>query len=541
MMSLPQAKVQRTLFDARMLVEHLFPEGCRYRVFHEKILPVLWAKRDELCALYCEDNGRPAIEPVIAMAVTLLQFMEKVPDRQAAENVRLHLGWKYAIDLEVDDAGFHYSSLCNFRGRLVDREATRIGFDAILEALREAGLVRKRSRQRLDSTHVLGNVARMSRLECVRETIRLFVEKVKLLGFAEALPEYAQYVERYCESQVQWQRLNKAALADKAEQAGRDALSLIRWLRQQPAVIGDDDKAVLLQRVFLEQYEPDSQCLGLRKREHSGGVKNPHDPDAQWASKDLAKTKTWTGYKVQLAETVGDTDKAKKKGEPTEQFITEVTTTEAIASDLDGMRRNLQAQAEHHDDEPEELYVDAAYVTDDTLAEVKEQEREIIGPARKPGNPSHLLDVDQFDIDITNRTAVCPAGHTSRQCSLIDDRYNASTYYRFEWAGLCDNCHLQKHCTRRKDGRRHVSVGIHHDLLQQRRREMQTEAFKLKMHRRNAIEATISEFARAGGRRTRYKGLAKTTLANSFQGAAVNVNRWIRLTQWEFEKQKMAA
>jgi len=61
------------------------------------------------------------------------------------------------------------------------------------------------------------------------------------------------------------------------------------------------------------------------------------------------------------------------------------------------------------------------------------------------------------------------------------------------------------------------------------------------MHRRNAIEATISEFARAGGRRTRYKGLAKTTLANSFQGAAVNVNRWIRLTQWEFEKQKMAA
>lgn len=40
----------------------------------------------------------------------------------------------------------------------------------------------------------------------------------------------------------------------------------------------------------------------------------------------------------------------KKKGEPTEQFITEVTTTEAIASDLDGMQRNLQAQGEHHGD-----------------------------------------------------------------------------------------------------------------------------------------------------------------------------------------------
>lgn len=70
---------------------------------------------------------------------------------------------------------------------------------------------------------------------------------------------------------------------------------------------------------------------------------------------------------------------------------------------------------------------------------------------------------------------------------------------------------------------------------------MQTEAFKLKMHRRNAIEGTISEFTRLGGRRTRYRGLAKTALANYFQGAAVNVNRWIRLAQWEIEKEEKAA
>ena len=88
----------------------------------------------------------------MVMAVTLLQFMEKVPDRQAAENVRLHLGWKYALGMEVDHGGFHYSSLCNFRGRLVEAEAQRIGFDAILDALREAGLVSKHKRQRLDST-----------------------------------------------------------------------------------------------------------------------------------------------------------------------------------------------------------------------------------------------------------------------------------------------------------------------------------------------------------------------------------------------------
>lgn len=540
-MSLPKPKVQMSLFDASMLLEHLFPAGDRYRLFYEKILPVLWSKRKDLSALYCEENGRPAIEPVIALGATLLQFMEKVPDRKAGENLKLHQGWKYALGLEVGHPGFHYSSLCNFRGRLVANEAERIGFDAILAALREAGLVRKSNRQRLDSTHVLGNVAKMSRLECVRETIRLFVEQVRRLGFAAVLPEYARHVERYCESDVPWHRLSKATLVEKSEQAGQDALSLICWLRRQPSIIRDDDKAILLERVFLEQYEPDTQCLSLCKPENSGTVKNPHDPDAQWSSKDLAKTKTWVGYKVQVTETVPETDGPKKKGEPTEQFLTEVTTTEAIASDLDGMKRNLQAQAEYHDQRPAELYVDAAYVTDDTMAEAREEGREIIGPARKPGNPTHLLDVDQFDIDVANRTAVCPAGHVSRQCSLINDAYNASVYYRFEWAGLCNDCELQTQCTRRKDGRRHVSVGKHHDLLQQRRREMKTDAFKLRMHRRNAIEGTISEFTRAGGRRTRYRGRAKTTLANYFQGAAVNVNRWIRLTQREVEKRLKAA
>jgi len=540
-MSLPEPKVQMSLFDANVLLEQLFPPSDRYRIFFERILPVLWRKRDLLRDLYCEDNGRPAVEPVVAMGVTLLQFMEKVPDRQAAENARLHLGWKYALGLELDHGGFHYSSLCHFRGRLVEAEAARIGFDAILDALRDAGLVSRCRRQRLDSTHVLGNVARMSRLECVRETIRLFVEAVERCGFAEALPGYGRYVERYCESQVQWHKLSQATLAQKAEQAGCDVLLLIGWLRQQPAAIRDHDRAILLERVFLEQYQIDSSCGSFRKGENSGVVKNPHDPDAQWASKDLAKTKTWVGYKVQVAETVPESDDLKQKGEPTEQFITEVTTTEAIASDLDGMRRNLHAQAEHQKDQPQELYVDAAYVTDDTMAEAQEGGREIIGPARKPGNPTHLLDVDQFDIDVAKRTAVCPAGHASRQCSLIHDSCNASVYYRFEWAGLCDSCELQKRCTQRKDGRRHVSVGMHHDLLQQRRRDMNTDQFKLKMHRRNAVEGTISEFARAGGRRTRYRGLVKTTLANYFQGAAVNVNRWIRLTQWQVEKQKKAA
>ena len=69
--------------------------------FGKRSLPQLLTLRSQLETLYCESNGRPAIDPVLLCGVTLLQFMEKVSDRRAAEQVAYHLGWKYALDLEL--------------------------------------------------------------------------------------------------------------------------------------------------------------------------------------------------------------------------------------------------------------------------------------------------------------------------------------------------------------------------------------------------------------------------------------------------------
>jgi transposase len=534
-MSLPAEKRQGSLFDVPVLVGELFADPTnRYRLFRQTVMPALWAKREALAKLYCLDNGRPGLEPVLMTAVSLLQFMEKVPDRKAEEYVRLHLGWKYALDLELADEGFDHSSLGKFRNRLLEKDAERIGFDALLEGLRACGLVKRRGRQRLDSTHVLGAVARMSRLEMVRETIRLFLEHVRRVGAQDRLTHWAQWHERYIDSDIPWHRLSVDSLAEKFRQAGDDALALIRWLRQEASAVWDHDRAVLLERVFLEQYDLSEEAPARRKSEASGVVKNPHDPDVQWAAKDRARSKQWEGYKVQIAETVPEHDGPKDKGDPTEQFIVEVVTTEAIASDLAGMQQALASQADHHADQPCELYVDAAYVTDDTLAQAKSEGRELIGPARPCGNaPGNGFSSDAFTVDTASRTAVCPAGHTSRQCSLIHDQYNHSVFLRFEWAGLCDQCPLQKQCTHSRTGRRLLVVGVHHDLLQERRRQMQTEEFRKLLMRRNGIEGTISEFTRGGGRRTRYRGKRKTALANFMQAAAINANRWIRLRAWQ--------
>ena len=95
--------------------------------------------RPQLETLYCESNGRPAIDPVLLCGVTLLQFMEKVSDRRAAEQVAYHLGWKYALELELAYQGFHPTVLVYFRDRLEENQALRVIFDGIVDSLAGEG------------------------------------------------------------------------------------------------------------------------------------------------------------------------------------------------------------------------------------------------------------------------------------------------------------------------------------------------------------------------------------------------------------------
>lgn len=535
-MSIPKQDKQSTFFDATFLAQSLFTDKDRFEIFRKEILPALQAKRNELCQLYCLDNGRPGIEPVTMAGVTLLQFAESVPDRKACENVRLHLGWKHALNLTIDNQGFHPTSLATFRNRLVHHKDGRLIFDAILHALHDKGWVKRRGKQRLDSTHIVGVVAKMGRLEVVRETIRLFLERMQTMHLHETFRAWPLFYERYIDSDIAWHKIGKDQLETKFHQAGHDMLALLTWASAPSRkAVAQHEKGRLLERVFHEQYELSDQGLQRRRHEGSGVVKNPHDPDVQWANKSRDKTKGWEGYKVQIAETVPEGDTSdRKKGRPTTGFITEITTTEAIASDFEGREVVEQRQAAHGLGVADELYVDAGYVSDDTLGEAHRQSRTLMGPARPSANPSGtLFNAEDFDVCVAQRQAVCPAGHTSTQCSRLENKKTGQVDYRFEWSYHCDHCTLQSRCTKARCGRRMLVVGEHHDHLQRRRLEMQTDAFQKAMQQRNGIEGTLSEFARNGGRRTRYRGLPKTSVCNYLHGAAINVKRWIRLLQYQ--------
>src|SRR5688572_3980083 len=136
--------------------------------------------RDELGTIYDDAQfadlfprrGPPAEAPWRLALVTVLQFAERLPDRQAADAVRSRIDWKYLLGLELTDPGFDASVLCEFRGRLVAGGLEEQLLDTLLVLCREHKLLSARGRQRTDSTHVLGAVRSLNRLACVTETMR---------------------------------------------------------------------------------------------------------------------------------------------------------------------------------------------------------------------------------------------------------------------------------------------------------------------------------------------------------------------------------
>ena len=354
-MSVRRFDSQRSFYHASYLCGDLFGAADRYRLFREKILPKLTGLRSQLESLYCESNGRPAIDPVLLCGVTLLQFMEKVTDRRAAEQVVYHLGWKYALDLELPYEGFHPTVLVYFRDRLEEQKAERVIFDGVVELLIELGLVKRAGKQRIDSTHILGYVKEMSRLECAVETVRLALEELSRVVVLGKRPEFWERLwALYVQSEVGW-GLSKAERDSRYRRCGQDIKELLEWIDKSDSKLGEIESVKLLRRVFEEQFEAVEGMVQSRRTRPSRAVQNPHDPDAHYADKG---TKQWIGYKVHVMESVDPKEPAKIKAEPGEHFITEVVTTEAAQDEMAGLAEGLKRQQEHHEIRPEAMYAD---------------------------------------------------------------------------------------------------------------------------------------------------------------------------------------
>ena len=507
--------------------------------------------RDELGNWYDDEQfvsaygarGRPGISPAQLAMVTVLAFTENLTDRQAADAVRARVDWKYCLGLALDDEGFDFTVLSEFRTRLVAGGLETQIFELLLARLAEQNLVEAGGRQRTDSTHVLGAIRSLNRLELAGETLRAVLE-----ALAAAAPSWlatvieASWAERYG---ARIENLHLPASQTKRRELavvyGRDGYLLLDalddpgspgWLRDLPAVAA-------LRRIWIQQYyrsinEHGAQEVVRREASEHGlppgrtRLISPYDLDARYSEK---RGTGWGGYKVHFSETCDE-----PTGEGADQaprLVTMVATTAATVPDV-AMTEPIHDLLEAVGLAPGEHVVDAGYTSADLLLAARARGITLVGPLLADNSPqarSGGYTTDAFSIDFDHQQVTCPQGKTSTSWSPCTQRGTEAIVVRFD-TDTCAACPVRDHCTTARRGGRQLSLrprAIHH-AVHAARAEQDSDHWAQRYRIRAGVEGTMAQATHVtGARHARYRGLAKTRLEHAIAATAINL---IRLDAW---------
>jgi transposase len=465
-----------------------FPDGC-----------LAMRLRDEFGVLYQDQDfvdmfariGGPSRSPGMLALVSVLQYVEQLSDRAAADAVRGRIDWKYALGLELTDPGFHYSVLSQFRDRLIAHSQEAALLDVILQRCREAGLLRSDGRVRSDSTHVVGRIRDLNRLELVTETMRCALE-----ALAVAAPDWLaaigavneDWAARYTK-RADFYRLPKGEpeRVRWAENVGGDGFELLdelrdpytpQWLAGLPAV-------VVLERVWAQEYIRDEK--GVRFLEPGRRVKgaerivSPHDLDARAGAK---QEHHWDGYKAHLTETCD-------AGAP--HLIVRAAATPASADDATQTTAIHDDLAEHgiH---PSEHFADTGYSSAKLIVQARTAGIDLVAPVKlsngRQARTNNGYATHDFTIDWDTRTVTCPKGKTSTRWIDTFEHGEPRIHIDFYNVG-CLWCPAKSECTTAKYRALTLRPREQHELLEQRRAQMRDPVWKQRYHTRAGVEGTM--------------------------------------------------
>lgn len=514
----------------QIVAQAAFPEGNIFIKMRDELGPIF---EDEAFAELYPGLGQPAESPARLALVTLMQYVENLTDRQAAEAVRGRIDWKYALGLELSDPGFDFSVLSEFRLRLIEGDAVHLLLDQMLARCEARGLLKGKKKQRTDSTHILAAIRVLNRLELVGETMRRTLNEI-----AREAPEWLRthmnpewikrYGRRFESFRLPKSKEKRLALAKTIGQDGYALLQAI-YQAETPAKVRQLPTVEVLRRIWLQQYYQDDDDVHWRTKKKWGQppanqmIASPDDVEARYCVK---RTTEWTGYKVHWTETCQ---------EEHPRLITQVETTPATTHDVK-VTEKIQEDLAKRDLLPETQLVDEGYMEADLLVSSQAKGVDLHGPV--PSSKSWqdrekgAFDHTRFHIDWEQMVVTCPNGKT-----------NAYWSERKTWRGTpnltfvfakedCFPCPVRARCTRAKTAGRTLTIypQEQYEALQKARQRQETEAFKEQYGKRAGIEGTISQGVRSLGlRRSRYRGLPRTHLQHVATAAAINV---VRVFDW---------
>jgi transposase len=323
------------------------------------------------------------------------------------------------------------------------------------------GLLKTRGRQRTDSTHVLGAIRALNRLETAGETLRLALNTL-----ATVVPDWlqrqipAEWVQRYGTPFQAWHlpqsEADRKTLIDQIGQDGRYVLTAIdhpaapEGLWSLPAI-------EILRQVWIQQFYIEDEHIRWRTPAElppaSIAINSPHDADARYSKK---RATIWVGYKVHLTETCDDA---------APRLITHVLVKPAPVADTNATA-TIHTDLAAADQLPATHLVDAGYVDAAHLvASEQEHQIDLVGPVPINGTwqakAGEGFAAAAFSIDWEAKVAICPQGKQSHIWRQQHDGNGNPTINITFAAADCQSCPVRAQCTKAKQTGRQLNIREH--------------------------------------------------------------------------------
>jgi IS5 family transposase len=489
----------RELLDAAALVGHLVPPGTVYAFLGEH-RPRLFP--DELFSdLFPSGRGRPSVPADVVATVMVLQSLEGLSDREAAQALRTDLRWKVAAGLALDDEGFHPTVLTLWRNKLRASDRPQRIFDAVRDVVAATGVLAGRTRRALDSTLLDDAVATQDTVTQLVSMIRRVRRAIPAAAVvAVAAHDYETPGKPACAWDDPAARDELVTALVNDAQAVLDAVADVELDDEQAQLVG---LLALVAGQDVEQGDTPGSWRIARKVTKDRVISTV-DPETRHMHKSRSHYRD--GYKAHLAV------------EPETGIITGVELTPANAGD------GPTGVALLDDDVDDvEVLADSAYGSGPVRADLAERGyHAVIKPwptARNPYLDDDQFRRDDFAIDYSARTVTCPNGLTVTIAAR-----GAATF-----GARCVGCPLRRRCTASASGKT-FTISEHDQLLAAARADWQA-GIGVDDYRkwRPMVERSIAWLVANGHRRVRYRGVERNRLGLATRAAAINLRRLLNL------------
>ena len=107
--------------------------------------------------LYCEDNGRPSVDPVVLFKIVLIQHLYGIPSlRRTMQEINMNIAYRWFLGYTLNEELPHFSTVsCNFKHRFTEETVEQV-FSWILQEANDAGYLEPEA-VFVDGTHIKAN------------------------------------------------------------------------------------------------------------------------------------------------------------------------------------------------------------------------------------------------------------------------------------------------------------------------------------------------------------------------------------------------